>query len=295
MAPDQSAQGRTPPRYRVGVAGWSYPDWEGIVYPPGKIDQLAYVAQYFDTIEINTTFYHPAPAKNIDSWLRRVERFPDFRFTVKLWQRFTHDPTPFGREEIDAVLQALRTIASEGRLGALLMQFPYSFKNRGDARERLARILEAFAGFPAVVEVRHTSLNVPGFYEFLRERGAGFCNIDQPQISRSIAPTTIATSQVGYVRLHGRNYKEWFSENADRTTRYNYYYSKEELAEWVDRIVVIGRHSADVYIIANNHYRGQAPANGLRLKSLLNGAPVEAPSALVEAFPDLHDVVKQES
>lgn len=294
MAPDQSAQGQRPPRYRVGVAGWSYPDWEGIVYPPGKIDQLAYVAQYFDTIEINTTFYHPAPAKNIDSWLRRVERFPDFRFTVKLWQRFTHDPTPFGREEIDAVLPALRTIASEGRLGALLMQFPYSFKNRGDARARLARILDAFAGFPAVVEVRHASLNVPGFYDFLRERGAGFCNIDQPQVSRSIAPTTIATSKVGYVRLHGRNEKEWFSENADRTTRYNYYYSKEELAEWVDRIVVIGRNSADVYVIANNHYRGQAPANGLRLKSLLNGAPVEAPSTLVEAFPDLREVVKQE-
>lgn len=278
------------PRHFVGVAGWSYSDWEGIVYPAGKIDQLAHIARYFDVVELNTTFYHPAPPKNIESWLRRVEPFPDFQFTAKLWQRLTHDLAPYGGAEIEQVRPALDALAAAGRLGAVLLQFPYSFKRDvKEHRDRLIRLLDDFSGLPLVVEIRHASFNTAKFFSYLGGRGAGFCNIDQPQISRSIAPTEIATADVGYVRLHGRNYKEWFSENANRTTRYDYYYSAGELEEWVRRIAKIGSRSKAVFIIANNHYRGQAPANALRLKSMLVGTTVAAPASLVAAFPDLKD------
>ena len=279
-----------PSRYLVGVAGWSYSDWEGIVYPPGKGDRLVAVARMFDTIEVNTSFYHPVAVRTMSSWIKRIESLPGFRFTVKLWQRFTHDPAPFGKEEMDAVLPALNLVQSEGRLGALLIQFPYSFKNVSGVRGRLARVLDAFAEFPCVIEIRHASFDVPGFYQHLRERRVGFCNIDQPLVSQSIHPTAVATSPVGYVRLHGRNYKEWFRQGADVASRYDYYYTPQELDEWVERVAQIGRESDSVYVVANNHYRGQAVANGLRLKSLIHGQKVEVPSSLLHTFPDLHEV-----
>ena len=283
--------GRRDALIRFGPAGWSYKDWEGPVYPtekPKGFDALAFIARYFDTIEINSTFYRPAPERMARSWARRVETHPRFKFTAKLWRRFTHErDQPWGPEEVSAVREGLDPLAGKDRLGALLIQFPWSFKNDEESREWLGDVAGAFADYPRVVEVRHASWNDPGFYRWLGEEGIGFVNIDQPLFKRSITPSAKATSPVGYVRLHGRNYEDWFREGA-RDARYDYLYSADELRPWAERIreLADAEPIEEVYVIANNHARGQAPANAIMLAGMLRGEPQRAPEALFDAYRD---------
>lgn len=280
---------------RFGPAGWSYDDWQGVVYPeprPHGFDPLEFLADYFDTIEINSTFYHPPRPDVAERWARRVAGNPDFRFTAKLWRRFTHDrDVAWDETEVGVVRDGLDPLAQADRLGAVLVQFPWSFKVSDESREWLGDILSTFRDYPLVVEVRHASWNRPGFYRWLHERGAGFVNIDQPLFSRSIEPSAEVTSGVGYVRLHGRNYGDWFRQEAGRDARYDYLYSREELEPWVERIRELGEDGRvrDVYVVTNNHYRGQAPANALMLAAMVRGQRVAAPETLVREFPDVLD------
>jgi uncharacterized protein YecE (DUF72 family) len=275
---------------RFGTAGWSYPDWKGIVYPkpaPPGFDPLAYLSGVVDTIEINSSFYAPPSEKNCESWLRRVGERPGFCFTLKLWRRFSHEAEPFEPEAVSSFRQAARVLAQANRLGAILVQFPFSFHHTPGNRERLERVLECFAEFPLAVEVRHASWNEAEFYQRLNERGVGFVNVDQPQIGRSIRPSARATAAVGYVRLHGRNVEEWFKAEAGRDDRYNYLYSVAELRAWAAKIQALAQECAEVFVIANNHYRGQALFNVLQLKELVTGQAAQFPPTLREFFrPD---------
>ncbi len=290
---------------RIGPAGWSYPDSPGHLYPadvPSRFDALAFLASYFDTIEINSTFYRPQPAKTYASWARRAAANPRFRFTVKLWQLFTHGTTEvgsgsreasgsrgsetWGGEEVRLVTEGLEVLRAEGRLGALLAQFPWSFKPGPGSREILARLAETFGAWPLVVEVRHAGWGRPEQLALLAELKAGFANIDQPLIGRSLEPTAHSTGGVGYVRLHGRNYENWFGERADAARRYDYLYTAEELAPWVERIRSLGARDGvtDVYVITNNHYEGKGPANALMIRAMLEGRKVKAPPVLFETY-----------
>lgn len=272
---------------RFGTAGWSYPDWNGIVYPkpaPRGFDPLAYLSGVVDTIEINSSFYAPPAEKNCASWLKRVSHRPDFCFTLKLWRRFTHEPEPFEPEAVETFQRCARRLAAERRLGALLIQFPFSFHHTPDNLARLDRLVECFAEFPLVVEVRHASWNREEFYLRLKERGVGFVNVDQPQIGPTLKPSARVTAPLGYVRLHGRNAEEWFQENAGRDDRYNYLYSPAELKPWAEKIQTLATECREVFIIANNHYRGQALFNVLQLKELVTGQPVQYPATLRDFF-----------
>ncbi len=279
---------------RIGSAGWSYPDWDGVVYPaprPRDFDPLACLAAFLDCVEINSSFYRiPAPSAAA-SWAERVAGRAGFLFTAKLWRGFTHDAAPGSAEEAGAAERAfrdaMRPLREAGLLGAVLIQFPYSFHNAAHNRARLAEILERFADFPLVVEVRHASWLRGEFLGFLRERGAGFCNIDQPAVSANIPPTAHVTGAPAYVRLHGRNAEAWFDEGAGRDRRYDYLYTTEELASWSERIRVLAASAADVFIIANNHYRGQGVANALELRALVEDRTVDAPPGILAAYPHL--------
>jgi len=192
-----------------GPAGWLYKDWEGVVYPapkPKGFDPLAYIARYFSTVEINSTYYgSPLPA-TADKWVERVKPFPDFRFTAKLWKRFTHErKTAWTRAEVKEACVPMDRLLRAGKLGALLMQFPWSFRRTDENREWLDDLSRTFRRFPLVLEVRHESWNTPEFYAELAERGIGFVNIDQPLFKKSIKPSATVTSPVGYIRVHGRN------------------------------------------------------------------------------------------
>lgn len=277
---------------RVGVAGWDYKDWHGVLYPrpaPRDFDPLRFLAGYVDLIEINSTFYRPARAEYAKRWVDRVAALPDFQFTAKLWRRFTHErDTAWSAEDVRAVKTGLQPLARAGRLGAVLVQFPWSFTNDAANREWLEDVLDAFRAFPLVLEVRHASWNERGFYMWLSERGVGIVNIDQPLFRRSVRPAARSTGRVGYVRVHGRNYKDWFRKGAGRDARYDYLYSMEELRPWANRAREIARDEGTevVDVVFNNHYRAQAVVNALQFKHLLTRRKSPAPPTLLEEYGD---------
>ncbi len=280
---------------RVGTAGWSYPDWDGVVYPRGTASSraaLERLARLFDTLEINVTFYRPPESRLAEGWARRVDDRADFLFTAKLWQGFTHQREDRHEAEEVAFKEGLRPLVEARRLGALLVQFPHSFHHTPAGRRYLESLLERFSGWPLVVELRHASWMQPDFLATLETRGAGFCNVDQPAIGRAAPPSTVMSGPAGYVRLHGRNSDNWFRRDATRDRRYDYLYASEELRAWADRIRTMQAKAGgrDIFVIANNHYRGQAAANALELKSMLVGSPVEIPGSLVAAFPRLEPI-----
>ena len=186
---------------RVGPAGWSYPDWAGYVYPTRRakgFHEATYLAEFFDTIEINTTFYQPLRPDHAAQWIERVAANPRFAFTAKLWQRFTHDTRSAASGSAAADERAVRAgfdvLRAANRLGAVLLQFPFSFHRTAETVAYLSAVLKRFADYPLVVEVRHGSWDSPETLELLHGSGVSFCNIDQPIIGRSLGPSAQATS-----------------------------------------------------------------------------------------------------
>jgi uncharacterized protein YecE (DUF72 family) len=229
----------------------------------------------------------------VRSWLKRIERRPGFLLSLKLFQAFTHAREGFARKDVDDVRQAADLVRLQGRLAALLVQFPWSFRNSPENMEYLRRLFDLFAGYPLAVEVRHASWEDAAFFDILRDHGAAFCNIDQPVIGDSIGPSAVSTTPAfAYVRLHGRNYKNWFREEAGRDDRYDYLYAKDELEDWIARIKDLGRKSGKIYIITNNHYRGQAMANALQIRNMISGEKVDVPELMLEKYPVLREIVR---
>jgi uncharacterized protein YecE (DUF72 family) len=304
-----SAQARLPQALpndvRIGTAGWSYKDWDGIFYPSGmqrrKQHPLEYLARFFDTTEINTSFYGPLKPELAKLWCRKVEAVnKNFLFTAKLYRAFTHSPMslteptsaasirPTDDDEI-RTREGLDAIANEGRLGALLIQFPVSFKNTSLNREYLERLLRQFIEYPRVVEVRHSSWNDAATLASFTQENVGFCNIDQPVIGRSLAPTEHVTGTVGYIRLHGRNYEQWFDSD-NRNDRYNYLYSPQELTGWKEKIERVAKLAQTTYVITNNHFESKAGVNALELKAMISGKHVLAPPTLIQKYPELRRI-----
>jgi uncharacterized protein YecE (DUF72 family) len=283
--------------YFVGTAGWSYDDWQGVVYPEKKgrgFHPLVFLAQYVNIVEINSTFYRPPVIQISLSWIKKVENYPDFLFAVKLHQVFTHKRKDFGQKDVDNFKLGIEPLRARERLASILIQFPWSFANTVSNNEYLLNLFKSFSDYPLALEVRHSSWNTPDFYKLLSEYNVCFCNIDQPLFRNSIKPSSISTnSEFSYVRLHGRNYKSWFKQDAGRDERYNYLYTKEELQDWIKRIKDLGNQSSKVYVITNNHYRGQALANALQIKNLITGEKLDIPPLLVEQYPILKELAEK--
>lgn len=279
---------------RIGPAGWAYKDWCGIVYPdpkPRGFHELAFVAQYFDTIEINVTFYRPLAVKTAATWLHRIRDNDRFRFTAKLWRGFTHERNATAADEQE-FKDGLAPLLEAARLGAVLLQFPWSFRNTSENRGYVARLRARFSEYPLVLEVRHASWSEPGTLDLLEQLDLGLCNIDQPLFKRSVKPSALATSAIGYVRLHGRNYQSWFTENKHTGERYDYLYPVRELEPWLDRIKAVEHETEDTYVVTNNHYLGKAVVNAIEISSILKGQPVAAPQSLIDRFPELKEFTK---
>jgi uncharacterized protein YecE (DUF72 family) len=284
-------------RVRVGPAGWSYPDWASYVYPTRRakgFHEAAYLAEFFDTIEINTSFYQPLRPDHAAGWVDHVSANPAFLFTAKLWQKFTHDPSATAEDE-RAVRTGFDVLRKAEKLGAVLVQFPFSFHCIRETVAYLTAVLKRFADYPLVVELRHSSWQTEETLAFLREHHAGFCNIDQPVIGHSLEPSEESTSPIGYVRLHGRRYDTWFSNNPATPTheRYNYLYSPEELNPWVRRIRTIQEHTRNTFVVTNNHFQGKAVVNALQLISILNGSKVRVPEPLRQRYPVLEHIASE--
>ncbi|HXP41102.1 MAG TPA: DUF72 domain-containing protein [Candidatus Acidoferrales bacterium] len=293
------------PQVRIGTAGWSYKDWDGIFYPSGmqrsRQHPLEYLARFFDTTEINTSFYGPLKPELAKLWCRRVGAVNrNFVFTAKLYRAFTHSPSAVMEptsaatirptdEDESRTREGLDAIAAEARLGALLIQFPLSFKNTSLNREYLDRLLRQFIEYPRVVEVRHSSWNDAETLAAFSQKNVGFCNIDQPVLGRSLTPTEHVTATIGYVRLHGRNYAQWFDSD-NRNDRYNYLYNEGELTAWKERVESVSERAQTTYVITNNHFESKAGVNALELKAMISGKRVLAPPTLIQKYPELRRV-----
>jgi len=270
----------------IGVAGWSYPDWKGIVYTDSKVDQLEYVSSFIDCIEINSTFYRPPFINNTKSWLRRTSEKKDFFFTAKLHQDFTH------KGKIDGGMvrqfhQGFEPFLEADKLKNLLAQFRYDFADSPGNRRHLTLIVENFRDtFELTVEVRHKSWQQKEALQFLRELGVTVCNLDYPTTYNSFNLHHCTVGRSGYFRLHGRNSEKWFSK-AGRDETYDYYYNAEELAGIYDRIEKLAEAYEFLTVIANNHYRGAELANAIELKALLSGENQHVPAGLLKTYPNL--------
>jgi uncharacterized protein YecE (DUF72 family) len=318
---------------RIGTSGWSYPSgrgtWNGVFYPPSRgrprgFDELAFYATHFDTVEVNTTFYGQPRAEVSRAW---IERTPSgFEFSVKLYQKFTH-PKMFGDrlarslpsdvaldpDERDDWLQALarpnqadldefrrgiEPLAEAGRIGALLAQFPPSFKATPASREYLRALLGALASYQVAVELRHRSWSdgLGETLDLLNDFRAAWVQIDEPKFKFSIRQNYLPNIKgFYYMRLHGRNAAQWWRHGRSED-RYDYLYSDGELREFSETAGAARQLVKKMYLYTNNHFSAKSVANAVMIKSQL-GEPIEGdyPPAFVERYPDLKDVVNRRS
>jgi len=274
---------------RIGVAGWSYPHWEGLVYPKvrrGAAHALESLSQIVDAIEINNSFYRPIRPEYARLWVKMVESNPRFLFTAKLHQTFTHgrqiDP-----DEAAVFRDGLRPVQKAGRLGALLMQFPWSFRFTSENRAFLIELRRAFHEFPLVAELRHASWLGEEAQGTLIDYKVGFCNIDQPAHTSAMPPTALLTSAVGYVRLHGRNPGNSvaaYRPDAARQQQHDYLYSPEELAQWRLRVERFRQFADRTIVIFNNDPKAKSVVNALQLQNLYDPARQSAPLPLLHQY-----------
>jgi uncharacterized protein YecE (DUF72 family) len=289
---------------RVGPAGWSYPDWEGRVYPrrkPAGFHPLRQLARWFDCVEINSSFYAAPSARNCEHWAELVRERPRFRFTAKLQQVFTHERLPEDARERDAAVRAyhegLQPLADARRLAAVLVQFPHSFRRSAGSEARLAWIAETFGGWPLVLELRQRSWFAPEPLALARDLGYTLCGIDLPREAERPSEAELTGPQaaprpLAYLRLHGRNAAAWFDPRAGRDQKYDYLYEPDEVREIVQATRRLAEGADETYVITNNHFSGKAVANALEILAELGGAPVLGPVELLDAFPRLRACVR---
>ena len=327
-------QGLSPERQeimelRIGTSGWSYPSgkgrWNGLFYPATRskrqgtdtFDELRFYAEHFDTVEVNSSFYRPPAVSMTRSWVERTP--PGFEFSLKLYQKFTHPkmfreaalksaPGAEGpsldllaqvtRSDIDEFRAAIDPIANAGKLGALLAQFPASFKRSDGSRDHLIGLLQAFHEYPMAVELRHRSWSdaLGDTLALLGTYGAAFVQIDEPKFRLSIRQNYLPNVKTFYyMRLHGRNAAKWWHHDTSEE-RYDYLYSGEELREFGEVASATTALVRKSYLYTNNHFAAKSVVNAVMLKAQL-GQPIEGtyPPELVARYPEVADLVTTSS
>jgi len=279
--------------WRIGTSGWSYPprsgsgSWTGLFYPPGKTDELQFYSRYFNTVEVNSTFYRPCAPKTAEGWVLRTPT--EFEFTVKVWQEFTHKHEALNAPDIQTFREGIAPIVEAGRLGSLLFQFPTSFHCDDGTRDRLRALLDQFAGYPKAVELRHRSWD--DHLDLLDEADAIPVFIDEPKFRDSIRQKMGSRKGMLYVRFHGRHAEKWW-HHEHRNERYDYLYSPEEIGTHAGKLraVAAAQSIERAYVFFNNHPGAKAVVNAAMLRSVL-GIPVPEPlpDSLVLAYPSLKE------
>lgn len=255
----------------VGTCGFSYRDWIGPFYPAGtkSADMLELYAQRFSAVEIDSTYYAiPKP----QLFERMAARTPAaFTFTVKAPGSVTHVPAgaqPLA-SEVAAFAECLAPLVASGKLGAVLAQFPHAFRPSADAYMRLDALREWWPRLPLVCEFRHRDWQQRDVLARLRELDLGWCNVDEPQFGSLLRPGSEATSEIGYVRFHGRNYETWWRQERASHERYSYQYTEPELEAWLPRIGEVAEQTSKTFVFFNNHHLGRAAVNALEMRRLL--------------------------
>jgi uncharacterized protein YecE (DUF72 family) len=276
-----------PSRILVGTCGWSYPrgegTWKGRFYPTGKINELEYYSQFFNTVEINSSFYRPPDPGYVNRWVKQTP--PGFVFTAKLWQKFTHpgmyraatgEVAAISPDDVSLFHRSIEPLAESGKLGALLAQFPPGFKHDEYGRRILTAVIRTFGRYRLAVELRHRSWSdAADTAALLRENNVAWVQIDEPQFASSIAVEVPLTAGRAYFRFHGRNRETWW--RGDSETRYKYLYSDREIAELADRVKQAADKTCQLFVFFNNHWQGYAPRNAVAMMKALKLPYLELP------------------
>ena len=249
---------------KVGTSGYSFEDWRGTFYPPDipKGEMLGFYAQHFDVVEVNATYYRVLPPIVFE---RMAEKTPDdFEFIVKVNKATTHE----GKDEevVGPFRESIVPLEEAGKLYGVLAQFPWSFRNTSEHREYLKRCRERMPDVPYFVEFRHKSWLTKEVGDLLKAHQLSFVSVDEPQLQGMLPPKATATTDLGYVRLHGRNAEKWWKGGSER---YDYAYSKEELEQWVEKIKKLIEKAEKIYVFFNNCHNGQAAQNARTMKQML--------------------------
>lgn len=275
---------------RIGPAGWSYRDWQGVVYPRGAgsdFDPLAWIAGFFDLVEINVTFYRVPRPHQAHRWVQRIGD-TDLHFSAKLPREFTHRWLAPTRPALAPFLEFLAPLAEAGRLDVVLVQFPWSVRPGGPALEHMQALREAMAPHAVVFEVRHVAWEREPWPTSFRDAGLDVVHVDQPALAQNVG-ADFGPGRRAYVRLHGRNASAWFDPEAGRDARYDWLYSIEDMRGWADRVRELRKSRSAVHVVTNNHFAGQAVVNALELGALLGRPVPRVPAGLLERYPQLNE------
>jgi uncharacterized protein YecE (DUF72 family) len=283
------------PAPRFGIAGWSYDDWKGVVYPAGCKDTLRWCAGYVECIEINSSFYRTPAARTCASWVERTSDLPSFFFTAKLPRAFTHEQS-LEAAAVAELREGFAPLVEAGALRMWLAQFSYRFTAADENRWHLARLVEAVDDLaPVAVEVRHRSWAEPEALDFLRQLDASVVHLDYPGWQSGFGPRRtdiLGRTATAYFRLHGRNHGAWFRKDAGRDEVYDYEYPPGEVRQLGARITEVSSGARETIVIANNHFHGQAMKVALELTAALRAEKVSVPDPLLAAFPALQAIAK---
>lgn len=258
----------------IGTSGFSYNDWRGPFYPEtlSSAAMLPFYAKVFNTVEINFTYYQMPGIKSIAGLERKTPS--GFTFCVKAHKSMTHeiskDPAE-ARENFYRFSEALTPLLAAGKLGCVLLQFPWGFKYTPDNLEYLRFAREALDDLPAVVEFRNAGWVKDAIFSVLSGLNFGFCCVDEPRLKGLFPPVVKSTSALAYLRFHGRNAARWWKHD-EAWERYDYQYSSAELQEWQPAILELSGRAKTTFVFFNNHHAGQAVINARMLAELLAGS-----------------------
>ena len=251
-----------------GTCGFSYNDWAGVYFPSGlpRKDWLSYYAKEFNALELNSTYYAIPRISTIESMVKSTGEA--FLFAVKANQEMTHVRQQ-GAGLFKAFRNVLKPLTEADKLGCVLAQFPYSFAYSEENLGYLRKFRELMDGLPLVVEFRNVTWLNDETEAWLRENSVGFCCVDEPQLPKLMPRVAEVTSEIAYLRFHGRNAAKWW-QHEEAWQRYDYKYTAEELQEWIPRISAMNKQANDTFIFANNHWRGQAVDTIRQVRSMLD-------------------------
>jgi uncharacterized protein YecE (DUF72 family) len=301
-----------PGNVRIGTCSWTDPTMVRAWYPPTvrtAADRLRYYATFFDTVEVDSSFYGLPTSTTARLWAERTPA--DFVFHIKAfgmltrhgvkprqlpasflgshdveldrYGRILHPPREMRAEVFGLFSEALEPLRKENKLGVILMQFPPYFVANDANRDYIAWSTALLAPDRVVVEFRHASwveeARLESTLEFLRSLNLAYVCVDEPRLPGPtvLPPLAAATTDLAYIRLHGRNAATWNARVDTAAKRFRYLYTQEELTEWVPPIRHLQEDARTTYVMFNNCFADYAPRNAKQMMSLLGDSPHSAP------------------